>query len=486
MRTTNRQGLTRMFTDTLIRLALIGVIWTAPGRAAVSTSQDTPDALRLSLAMDFGNPNAHLVLAKSIRSSGDLLTAFLICENARKLFGDEAFLSSFDIVFRGHVPDVLFHARKQILREAIDLAPQSAGPLKALADLYAAHGEPENAAEVLKRAMELSPQDVTIVESLHTNLQNAGKSSDAQAFLNDWCQAHPDTPLACERRVEDQLIQNGDAAAALLDEALKKYPSDGQLVFMRAQLEEVQKPDQAQADHIAAARLATDSAEAQAAAARFFTKIRPDPKRAVDYYLAAYFIDPDFNDWESVGERIREGVGDIVSAKLAALRSPSTAPANLLTDPNPMVTMAAISEASEHWDGSFTDPLLALTTFDAPDLREAAIKLLTAHPTSPLDQRLAEMEHSENPWHRAAAASIIVTTQPASTKQLAALLGDTAILVRFETAMTLIERTDASRQIVIDAMRNEPSEWLRNQIAARLIPAPASRGVEILSGGRPR
>jgi tetratricopeptide (TPR) repeat protein len=485
MRITNRHEFARISTNKIaILFALLGAIL-SPSRAAVAqTTQESLSSLRLALAMDYGNPNSHLVFAKALRENGDPLTAFLICEHARTLFGEDAFLSSFDIVFRGHITDVLFHARKQVLQAAINLAPKSVEPLKELADLYAAHGEPADAVTVLKRAMDIAPEDVRIVASLQLNLEAAGQKDNAETFLSNWCQDHPDAPLAWERRVKEAIDRNDDSASQLLDQAITKFPDDGQLLLMRAQVEEQQHPDDAQADYVSAARLAKYSARAQGAAGRFFIKIHHDPERAVDYYVAAYFLDPDFNDWESAAQRIREASGELARTQIAEAKAIESDDMleSLVTGSNPLVAAAAIATNTSEIGGTsdamvarHEKNILSMVASACPEVRVAAIDQ-DYQSDQAIRERLQKLLSDQDPWARAAAASMV-----SETAMLTPLLHDPSTLVRLHAATALLKGTDsAGRAAVVEAMKTEPSQWLRKLIADALAQGSQWRNPEML------
>ena len=472
MRITNRHEFARISTKQIaaaFALIVLSLGLSLAKAATAPTTRQSLDSSRLALAMDYGNPNAHLALAKSLNGQGNALTAFLICEHARALFGEEAFVSSFDIVFRGHVTDVLFHARKQMLQTAISLAPRSVEPLKEMAELYAAHGEPADAVSVLRRAIGIAPDDYTLVESLQLDLQTAGQKADAQAMLNDWCRDHPGTPPAWERRVSEALSQNDESASALLDEAIAKFPADGQLHLMRGRFDEEQKPDDAEADFIAAADFAATSASAQGAAGRFFLKTRHDPDRALKYYLAAYFLDPDFNDWESVDQRVGDCAHEVTQERMTAAKASAAGLATLIADPNPLVEIEAMSQISGEWDDRAQDQLLGLTISDCPEVRQVSIQLLIAHPASLVGQKLEGMVRNQNPWTRAAAVSVLAgTRKTAALDQLSPLLADPSVLVRFTCATNLLDPDNGGKAIVIASMRKDPCEWLRNVVAGEL------------------
>jgi tetratricopeptide (TPR) repeat protein len=468
MRITNRLESAR--TDAAgCAVLLLLLAFLSPCGAAAPTSRESADSLRMALALDYGNPNAHLIFARELKERGQELTAFLICEHARELFGEDAFLASFDIVFRGHIPDVLFHARKQLLLAAINLSPGSVGPLKELADLYAAHGESGEAVATLKRAITIAPGERALVDSVERVLESAGQNADAEAFLDVWCRDHPNTALACERDIKDDISQNSDSADALLDKAIEKFPDDGQLRLMRAWREKDTKPDAADADFVSAARLAPRSVDAQAGAGLFFLQSRPDPVRAMQYYLAAYFLDPVFNDWENVDQRVRDAADQIAQARIAAVKSSGAPIDHLITDANPLVDAAAIDAMGRDWKSPYADELLALTSSDCPEVRAASLRCLSAHPAWSSGSKLDQMLGSPNPWERAAAVSLWASTREATAvRALTRLLGDPVIVVRYSAAMKLLGVGNAGQAIVANAMKTESSPWLRQEVARRL------------------
>jgi tetratricopeptide (TPR) repeat protein len=433
---------------------------------AAPTTQETIDSLRSDLAMNYGNPSAHLALARGVKEQGDALTAFLICEHARALFGDDAFHAGFDIVFRGHVTDIFFHARKQVLQEAMKLQPKSVSLLKEIAELHCAHGEPDAAIMFLNRARQIAPDDFSLVQALVLNMTLAGNQADGQALMNEWCTNHPDSAAAWEARAADAIAQDSGSAGAVVDEAIAKYPQDGQLHLLRAKLDEDQKPADAQREYVTAAQLAADSSAAQAAAARYFLKVQHDSERALQYYLATYFLDPDFNDWESVDQRVRDESDEIAQSRIAAAKSAGEGVGALLSDPDPLVKMDAMDELHAGLGDEIAAKLLRLTTADAPEVREDSIGLLVAHPEALARAQVDETMKSTDPWQRAAGAALLAGTEPEMTlDQLTPALDDDAVLVRYTAVTALLKRGHAGRSIVQESTRRERNPWLRTVIA---------------------
>jgi tetratricopeptide (TPR) repeat protein len=473
MRNTNPHELTRIFTKKSVGMFFFVTMASLVCRAAVPTSQESVDSLRQTLAMQYDNPNAHLALARRLNEQGNGLTAFLICERVRTLFGDDAFHAAFDIVLRDQVTDVLFHARKQVLQAGLDLDPKNVPLLKEMAVLHEAHGEPDDAAWWWGRAHWFAQDDASLIKPLMRNLTLAGKDADAQRVLEDWCKDHPDTAAAWESRVKEQIAQNSDTASTLADQAIAKFPTDGELRLERAQIEEQQKPADAANDYTAAAQFARDSATVQSAAARFFLKVHHDPQRALKYYLATYFLNPDFNDWESVDQRVRDEADELAQAKVAGAKSSGEALADLLADPNPMVQTAAMDQLHAEVGDEVAEKLLALTISDSPEVRDAAIALLAAHPEALPSQTLLETIKDQDPWQRAAAAAILAgTLPPEALKQLSATLTDPSIYVRLTAASALLHEKTVGRGMVEGVIQNDRSEWLRNAIADLLKQQP--------------
>jgi tetratricopeptide (TPR) repeat protein len=293
----------------------------------------------------------------------------------------------------------------------------------------------------------------------------AGDQPRAKRILDDWCKDHPDSAPAWENRVNEQLAQNSDSAGTVLDQAIAKFPTDGELHLDRAQIEEQPKPADAANDYIAAAQFATDSVTAQSAAARFFLKVRHDPERALKYYLATYFLDPDFNDWESVDQRIRDEADELAQTKIANAKSAGQALVDLLSDPNPFLQTAAMDQLHAGLGDEVAEKLLAMSISDTPDVRDAAIALLAAHPEAIASQKLLEAMKDQDPWKRAAAAAILAgTLPPEALKQLSGTLTDPCVYVRLSAATALVHEKTVGRGMVESVIRSERSEWLRNAI----------------------
>jgi HEAT repeat protein len=141
----------------------------------------------------------------------------------------------------------------------------------------------------------------------------------------------------------------------------------------------------------------------------------------------------------------------------------------LIADPNPLVEIEAMTQISRDWDDRAQDQLLGLTISDCPEVRQASIQLLIAHPASLVGQKLEGMVRSQNPWRRAAAVSILAgTRKTAALDQLSPFLADPSVLVRFTCATTLLDPDNGGKAMVIASMRKDPCEWLRNVVAGEL------------------
>jgi len=126
---------------------------------------------------------------------------------------------------------------QEAVREAIRLAPESAAPYIALADVSWRRGEPEGALLHLRRARGMAPADIHLLTRIATVAEAAGKRSDAILALKRAVELAPDSADLSARLIEVQLrAGNYTEAAMTISRALDRFPTDGRLLGLAERL----------------------------------------------------------------------------------------------------------------------------------------------------------------------------------------------------------------------------------------------------------
>ncbi|MBV8857264.1 MAG: tetratricopeptide repeat protein [Acidobacteria bacterium] len=426
------------------------------------------EQLREEYAVRFFEPEAHMALARYFRDAGRPLMAFNLLEAARRgRFEKEVFDKAFKTYFLGEKPfDNSAEAEKRLLAQLAQ-APDSPELLFGLADIYISREEYAQARTYLDKLIAREPDDFQNVRALAQVYEREGKEAEAARVVREWASAHPGTADSYRARIADLSEKEPDKAKALLTEAAAKFPSDGSFPFYLAgiYLHEGNLKE-AERLYLKAAELAPDSSEVQAWVGRFFFKAKPDDRRALEYYLRAYLLDPDAYETEYVESRIPQLAGRLADAHLRELLKGGAPLTSVVEDPDPYVVLAALEEMEKAWGPAYTQTLVKLMAHDDGGVRWKATEILQAKADASFDPTLKELLRDKDLRRRGLAAYIAVHRwKAASFEQMRQMLREEAQLLRFDAVSALfIDGGPEGRRIAFEHAAREPHPWLKKLI----------------------
>jgi tetratricopeptide (TPR) repeat protein len=280
--------------------------------AKQQAQERTPNLAELqrAYAMRYLEPEPHMALAKYYFDRDDRMLAFIMLEAARRgRFEEKVFNPAFYRAFDGF--DNSKAAEERLLAE-YGRKPDSLDVIDGLADIYISREDWFNAKRFLRTAIQKKPDDYRFTNGLATALGREGKKQEADQLETDYLRKFPNSAASFAIRAERLTETKPFEARLILAEGLKLFPTDGKLLFdlgIVYQGEDYQKAEEA---FVKAAELSPKSELVQTWVGRFFFKVKPDMRRALGYYLNAYFLNPHAYETEFVESRIRK-----IASKLA-------------------------------------------------------------------------------------------------------------------------------------------------------------------------
>jgi len=261
-----------------------------------------------------------------------------------------------------------------------------------------------------------------------------------------------------------------------VDEALKRYPDDANLHFdLGIVLERTNDLVGTQREFERAAKLGADSAEIQGWVARFFWKRKQDPRRALNFYLNAYFLDPEFYETEYVTSRIPRVARETVAMLKAESRKNSSNGGNgsaELDSLSPLLEETRLGAEKEHWSANSMDKVLEIMGSDDEGNRWDAMQLAALHLNEISDDRLTRL--LEEPDLRKRGLAGYLAVQRWHEKALPVMktwLQDPAELVRYDAISALGIYGDAAGRKLVEeylASGKEPNARMREFIEQAL------------------
>jgi tetratricopeptide (TPR) repeat protein len=430
----------------------------------------TLEQLRQDYAVGFLDPAPHMALAKYFRDHGNRLQAFYILEAARRTrFEQDEFNAAFKTYFLGEEPfDNSKEAEAKLLaRLARD--PASQDTLFKLADIYISREDWPKAKEYLGKLIALRPENFEDTKALAEVYEREGNEAGVGKLLHEWARKYPETPAAYRIRVEDVPETEADKAKALLAEAMKKFPQEADFPFYLAGIYLREgKTKEAEPLFVKAAELAPDSANVQAWVGRFFFKAEEDERRALEYYLSAYLLDPDAYETEYVESRIPR-IDLHLAAPLLQDRLKRGAPlVQIAQDPDPGLAHLALEEMEKNWRPDYLKALVGIMAHDDGGVRWQATELLKSKVDRSFDETLRALLQDPDLRRRGLAAYLAVHLwHQASFDLMRKMLEEDAQLLRFDAASALIlEGGPEGRQIALEHRLREPHPRLKKLLEA--------------------
>lgn len=250
----------------------------------------------------------------------------------------------------------------------------------------------------------------------------------------------------------------------------RTHPKQGEILFIKAaELQNAGRLKEAEEDFVKAAELAPHSVNIQSWVGRFFYKVRGDDKRALHYYLNAYFLSPHAYETEFVESRIRKINYEAAAIRYVQLARSDTKPEEILGDANPTVVVIALEQLSEHWRPAYINLMLDCLEHDDEQVRWLATEALKKNVDRSFDGNLRALLQDSDLRKRGLAAYIAAHLwKQQSFDVLRSMLREKAQLLRFDAISALaMEGGAEGRRILIDHRRRETHPTLIRLIDRR-------------------
>ena len=184
---------------------------------------------------------------------------------------------------------------------------------------------------------------------------------------------------------------------------------------------------------------------------RFFFKVRGDHRRALDYYLNAYFLNPHAYETEFVESRIQNILERLASEKLEQRIKAGASEVSLLSDPDSVLVSLVLDRLAENWLPSYVKPVAELMGSDDAGVRWQATEILKTRVDGSFDEQLKLFLKDEDLRKRGLAAYIAVFRwQERSFDFMQSFLTHDSELLRFDAISALVmEGGPAGRKIVL-------------------------------------
>jgi tetratricopeptide (TPR) repeat protein len=250
---------------------------------------------------------------------------------------------------------------------------------------------------------------------------------------------------------------------------------EGEAAFnLGASLQRAGKLAQAEEQFVKAAALSPDSADVQAWVGRFFYKVKNDNRRALDYYLNAYLLDPDAYESEFVESRIAKINDELAEADFSRKVRGGVPLTKIVEDSNPMVVLYALEQMAKEWKPSYLPVVFSLMGHDDGAVRWEATEAIKQHADRSFDPTLRALLSDTDPRKRGLAAYIAAHLwRRESFPTLREMLSEQSQLLRFDAISALvIEGGDEGRQIVFAHLPREQNPRLKQMIESEMSRAP--------------
>lgn len=448
---------------------LVAPAWAMRSEGSALQSQSpTVSELRAEYANRFLEPAPHMALAKYFCDKGNRLQAFYILETARRTrFEEDEFNKAFALAFRGSPPPDYSQAAEVSLLNAHAGDPNKVETIVKLGNLYIFREDWAKAKEYISKAIRLQPEEFENTDALAQVFRHEGKPEEGNRLLREYSHKYPETLNGYQLRIAEVSEKDPAKAKLLLVEASKKFPQEGGIVFELGAIHQREgKLQEAEKHFVRAAQMSPDSVNIQAWVGRFFYKVKKDDRRALDYYLNAYLLDPHAYETEYVESRIPKINALLAKADYEQQRKSGVPLTKILEDPNPGVVYLAVEEMSAKWDPAYLKLLLDLMGHDDGGIRSYATQIIKEKADRSFDETLRALLNDKDLRKRGLAAYIAVSLwKQESFGVMRRMLKEESQLLRFDAVSALIMQGGADgRAIVIEHLPREPDPTLRKMI----------------------
>ena len=455
-------------------LLAISLILTFAHLCIAQGSSVDPDLTRIrhEWAMRYMHPGPHMELAKYYRDRGNPIQAFYILENARRYrFDQKQFDDAFLHYFGGFAPLDNSKTAETDYLGRVKASPKDPKILSHLADIYISRAEYSVGEPYLRRSFEITPDNFGTLMGLVELYERLETPSKGAALLDKYERSYPNSSGSYRIRLGRVLGERSPVARELVAEGLRRFPDDGYFWYAKGYLAMHDKDlDLAETSFVKAAQLDTNSQKFNAAAASFFRVERKDLKRAIDYYLKVYFLDPHAHFDGFAEAKVSNLNSDLSREYVSKFIASGKKAQDLLADPNPLVILAALSWISQNWNDSMIEPLLSLTRHDDVAVRYSISQILVPKVGRKLDEKLKELLNDADLRVRGVAIYMVAElwkdkSFPTMQKQLR----EEAQLLRYDAYSALVMYGGADgRKIVQQTLRSEKDPELRKVVEMML------------------
>lgn len=413
-----------------------------------------------------------MALAKYFRDKGNRLQAFYILETARRgRFEEDEFNKAFALAFRGSTPPDYSPAAEAVLLKEHARDPNTIDAIVKLADIYISREDWAHAKEYISRAIRLQPEDFGNIEALAEVLRREGKLDEADRLLQEYARSYPETLDGYRLRIAEVSEKQPDKAKPLLSEAIKKFPQEGSFVFDLGTISQREGKLQEAEDHfVRAAEMSPDSVYIQAWVGRFFYKVKNDNRRALDYYLNAYLLDPHAYETEFVESRIPKTNAVVAKANYEQQLKSGVPLTKIIEDPNPDVVYSALEQMSAKWEPAYLKILVDLMGHDDGGVRWYATQMINEKVDRSFDETLSALLKDQDLRKRGLAAYIAVHLwKQESFAIMRDMLKEESQILRFDAVSALfLEGGEEGRKIVLEHLSRESHPKLKKLIEAAM------------------
>ena len=418
--------------------------------------------------MRFLEPAPHMALAKYFIDHGNRLQAFYILETARRgRFKEEEFDEAFAQMFRPDKTHDISLAAEVALKREHDRDPNSIDAVVKLGDIYVHRKDWTKAKEFISKAIGLQPDDFENTEALATVLRLEGKQEEADRLLSDYAHRYPKTLHGYQLRIAEVIEKEPAKAKSLLSEAIKQFPQEGGFIFnLGTILQREGKLREAENHFVRSAGMSADSVFIQAWVGRFFYKVKKDNRRALDYYLNAYLLDPHAYETEFVESRIPKINEVLARAEYQQQVKRGVSLAKILEDTNAGVVHTALEQMHLKWSPAYLKMLLDLMGHDDGGVRWQATMIIKEKVDSSFDGTLKALLQDKDLRKRGLATYIAVGRwKQASFGIIRTMLREESQLLRFDAVSALlIEGGPEGREILSEHLSVETNPQLKTMI----------------------
>ena len=451
---------------------MLALSCTTPTQCTAPDQGQSLSQLRTEYAMRFLEPGPHMELAKYFRDKGNRIQAFYILETARRgRFEEDEFNKAFALAFKGSKsPDYSQAAEAALLKDhARD--PNAIDTIVKLADIYVSREDWAQAKNYISKAIRLQPEDFENTWALAEVFRREDKRDGADRLLQEYAHKYPETLDGYRLRIAEVSEKEPDKAKSLISEAIKKFPQEGGFVFdLGAIFQREGKLREAEDHFVRAAEKSPDSVHIQAWVGRFFYKVIKDDRRAQNYYLNAYLLDPHAYESEFVESRIPKTNAVVAKADYDQQRKNGVPLTKMLEDPNPGVVYSALDDMSEKWDPTYLKTLIDVMGHDDGGVRWYATQMIKEKVDRSFDETLKALLKDKDLRKRGLAAYIAVHLwKQESFGIMRDMLKEESQLLRFDAISALIMEGGAEgRAIVVEHLSRETHPKLKKLIEAAI------------------